>query len=58
MFYKFDCNIDAYPFIFDDKLTDTDEKFIENLHALSGTCAGIELFNITEDKVKSLIPKI
>lgn len=58
MFYKFNTNVDAYPFIFDPKLTDSDEKFIENLDALSSTCAGIELYNITEDKVKSLIPKI
>lgn len=58
MFYKVSSNIDAYPFIFDPKLTDTDEKFIENLEALSGTCSAIELLNIKEEKLKTLIPEI
>ena len=55
LFYKLHCNIDAYPFIIDSKLCQTEEQYLEILDGLGCSFAGVEIFNTDCRKYNNLL---
>lgn len=58
IYYKTQCNIDAFPLVLDYKLINDEDDLIDMVITLSPTYSGFELYRISEDRARRFEKKI